>query len=472
MQFTQLSPSHETVLRAILDKYPIVAKIIPAIVAVDGMPLLVGGAVRDLFIGDPIKDLDIELHGLSLEKLEHILRAYGAVRYVGKSFGVLRLNGLDIDWSLPRTDSIGRKPKVTIDPDMGIRAACARRDLTINAMCIDLHTLRLYDPFHGRDDLAHKRLRAPDISFFADDPLRFYRVMQFISRFQMYPDEELEQQCKRMTVDTVSIERIEIEFNKMLLRSRRPSLGLRWLADIGRMQELFPELYALIGVEQDVRWHLEGDVFEHTMQTVDAASTIACSHEQERLLLLYAALCHDLGKVSATEKDGDRVISHGHDISGVAITQQFLSRIVTHKQRIASVKKMVRYHMAPVQFVADGAKAPAYKRLAHKLAPDVTIKLLASLACADKRGRNPDGPEPLQVPCKEVEQFLLKAEKAQVLEQKEEPLVRGADIMPYVSPGPEMGKLLKKAYEMQLEEGIVDASELLEKLLKKNGSRK
>ena len=100
------------------DDYPQACTIIAAIHAHGGKALLVGGAVRDLLLGLQVKDLDVEVYGLTAEALEKILRSFGPVSIVGKSFGVLHLHGLDIDWSLPRADSAGRKPTVVIDPTM------------------------------------------------------------------------------------------------------------------------------------------------------------------------------------------------------------------------------------------------------------------------------------------------------------------------------------------------------------------
>ena len=124
--------------------------IIKKIIAHNGQPYVVGGAVRDFVMNLAVKDIDIEIHGLSEHELETILRECGPVSLVGKSFGVLRLHGVNVDWSLPRTDSAGRKPTVTIDPNMSIKDALRRRDLTMNAMAIDLINDQLIDPFDGQ----------------------------------------------------------------------------------------------------------------------------------------------------------------------------------------------------------------------------------------------------------------------------------------------------------------------------------
>ncbi len=466
MKSTKISPVIQRALNDIQKQYPVIREIVDEINAFGGRIFLVGGAVRDIIWGLPIKDIDVEVHGMPLNDLEALLRRFGDVSLVGKSFGVLRYPGLAIDFALPRTDRSGRKPEVTLDPFMATEDAFARRDLTMNAMGIDMKTGLLIDPFNGQKDIENRILRAPNAEFFKEDPLRLLRVMQFISRFGMMPDAQLNEICKTMSLKGVSRERIEKEFEKMLLRSARPSLGLRWLKDIGRLKELAPELAATIGVIQDPHWHPEGDVFEHTMQTVDAAAQLPMENDYIRLILLYAAVCHDLGKVSTTEKQDDGTItSIGHDQEGALLTKKMLRRISENKDLIDAVATLVKYHMAPLQFIDNNASPAAYKRLANKLGAHGSLALLADLALADRRGRNPHGPEPLKEKDAEVTEFKKRAADAQVLEHKEKQLLLGRDIADIVSPGPQMGELLKRAYEIQLDEGITDKEVLKKRLL-------
>ena len=251
MKLTKIAPDVQSLLQKLLEQQPLVKKIVAEIAKKNGKALLVGGAVRDLLLGLPTKDLDIEIHGLPLDQLQEILSQFGPVSIVGKSFGVLRLHSLDpafaqdelrrtgIDWSLPRADSAGRHPEVIIDPNMNFADAFKRRDLTINAMGIDLNTYELIDPWNGYADLKAGILRAPDEKLFMEDPLRLFRVMQFIGRFEMQPDKELNAICSKMSFKGISVERIEAEFDKLLLKSKRPSLGIRWLREIGRLHTVF-----------------------------------------------------------------------------------------------------------------------------------------------------------------------------------------------------------------------------------------
>jgi len=477
MDSTKIPKNIKNTLDTYLDNYPPLLSIVQEIDAQGGRALLVGGGVRDLLLAKEVKDLDIEVYGLSLEKVEKIMQKFGTVSQIGKSFGVLRLHGLDVDFSLPRADSTGRKPTVEIDPFMSFKDAFSRRDLTINAMGIDLISHELIDPFDGHKDLQKKILRAPDREKFIEDPLRFYRVMQFISRFEMTPDKELNEICKQMDISNISIERIEAEFHKLMLKSGKPSLGIRWLKDLSRLREILPELADIVGIEQEYDWHPEGDVFEHVMQCIDAAAVMDYENDTDKLKVMYAVLCHDLGKAITTENIGGKIKSIGHAKKGVRIAKNLLAKFTKNKDLAESVEKMVRHHMAPVQFVAAKAKPAAYKRLARKLAPHVTLELLAKVSLADRRGRNPIKGAPLGktfvVPA--IENFLKKAKFAKVERIPEPPVLFGRDVMGIIEPGPKMGTFLKKAYEIQIERGIQDKQELkrivFQEIARKNGEK-
>jgi len=464
-KLTKISAPIQRTLSDMLHNVPLILAIVNEIKRHAGRVLLVGGGVRDLLLGIATNDFDCEVHDISLEQLEEILQRFGPVSLVGKSFGVLRVHGLDVDWSVPRRDSAGRKPRVVIDEQMTVEQAFVRRDLTMNAMGIDLITHELFDPFNGEEDLKNKILRAPDANLFVEDPLRFYRVMQFISRFDAEPDKQLSALCATMDLRGISIERIEAEFEKMLLRSKEPSRGIRWLKQIGRLSELLPELGATVGIAQEHSWHPEGDVFEHSMQALDAAALLPCDNDEHKLILLFASLCHDLGKATTSRVIDGRIRSLEHAQAGVAPTRQLLRRIITKKSVIDQVAVLVRWHMEPGQFVANGAGIAAYKRLAKKIAPDLNLHMLAQLTLSDRRGRNPDSHKPLQIAAPDVDAFIKKAEQAHVTFHAEEPLLHGRDLLDAVEKGPKMGMLLKKAYELQIDEDIHDKDELKKRVL-------
>lgn len=428
---------------------------------------LVGGAIRDICLGLENYDIDIEVHKLSLEEVKKALENIGHVRLVGKSFGVLKIDGLDVDWSLPRIDSSGRKPEVSIVPNLDIEQALKRRDLKINAMAFDILKKELIDPFGGLENIKNKILSTPDPSFFIEDPLRFFRVMQFISRFEFYPDQELNNLCKSMDISAVSKERIEAEFKKLFLKSRRPSLGIRWLRDISKLKDILPELFDTIGIKQDPIWHPEGDVFEHSMQALDAAA-LYTPNDNKRLLILVSALCHDLGKALTTKFVKGRWHSYNHAPAGVPLATSLLNRITTNQDLIRDVRLLVRYHMEPLSFIKNSAKLPAYKKLAKKIGPYVNLKSLSHLLRADRLGRNGDSNEPLRNSDELVQEFIQRAKDAKVYEHALEPVVTGKDLIDrkLVEPGPKLGKLLDQAYEIQLKYNIEDKERLIKMLFK------
>ncbi len=451
--------------------------IVHSIKGAGGITYLVGGCVRDLVLGKPLKDLDLEVHQLTIEQLESILKLFNSVIMVGKTFGVLRIVGLDADWSLPRKDSKGRKPTVSIDPFMGIEEACRRRDLTMNAMAINLNEigskLHIIDPYGGIEDIKKRQLRAVDTILFLEDPLRFFRVMQFIARFEMLPDTSLTQLCKTMnlkdaeTNTTLARERIYEEIKKMLLKSRCPSHGLRWLESIGRLDEFFPELAATIKTPQRPDYHPEGTVFEHTMQALDAAAQITYyESDDEKLMIMFGVLCHDLGKVTTTNNDLQAI---GHDEAGVDISKALLKRITEDQFLIKAVCKLVRYHLAPFALIDQNAQPKAYKRLAAKIAPEISMRQLGIVALADRQGRNEMCPEPLTNKFhNDYKAFLEYAEQASVVHKPEAPVLLGRHLLGTISPGPELGKLLDLAYQIQIDEGITDVDVLKKRALEKS----
>ena len=466
MKSTKIETTIQSILQKLHTMFPLLAAIVEQLQQQGAHVLVVGGAVRDGFLGLATKDYDIEVHGIDNTTLESVLKKYGPISLVGKSFGVFKVHGMSIDWSLPRTDATGRKPHVTIDPHMSYKKAFARRDLTINAMGVDLISHELIDPFNGLYDLEKKILRAPDATLFEQDPLRFFRVMQFIGRFGMEPDEQLNKICKHMDISTVSAERIHAEFEKLFLQASQPSLGIRWINTIGRLQEILPELAATRGIEQNPVWHPEGDVFEHTMQTIDGAAQLYYQDDEHKFILMCAAIGHDLGKTTTTKLIEGVLRSFGHEHESVVFAKTMLPRITGKQAVIQAALILIECHMMPGLFVKSGAKAPAYKRLAVKCKGRASLFDLAQLALADKRGRNKNKGTPLTDFLPDVQEFMVQAEKAGVLLVQEEPLLAGKDIADIVAPGAAMGKLLKKAYALQVEQGITDKEELKRQIKK------
>lgn len=465
MKIYKLTTSQKDTLSEALSLYKNIHAIFLAIQNAGGRVFIVGGFVRDLVMNIQSKDIDIEAHDITLESLSYVLQKFGAIDYVGKVFGVLKLAHLPIDWSIPRADSCGRKPIVALDPGMDIKQALRRRDLTMNALALDVVAEEVLDPFDGVEDIAAKRLRTPDPDLFVQDPLRFYRVMQMVGRFGMTPDHELNAVCKKIDISSVSVERIDKEFCKLFSTSKEPSRGLRWLDSIDRLADVLPEIACLKGVPQRPDYHPEGDVFEHTMQAVDAAACQTYPHDKQRILIATAALCHDLGKAVTTTLQDGVIKSHEHEIAGVPLARALLKRITRRKTFIDQVAVLVRYHMVPRQLVKQKSSPAAYKRLAGKVAPLASLDDLALLAYADSRGRCLPGSYAFDAVIPEVDVFRMRARDCGVLYGPEPAVLQGRDLLPYVQPGAEMGRLLRRAYHSQIEKSIGDKEELLKRIL-------
>lgn len=215
------------------------------------VPIFVGGCVRDYLLGNESLDIDIELYGLSdPAQLSKILKPFGKINEVGKSFGVYRFRYKDynIDLSLPRTENKSAKGhkgfEVQTYSELDFATASLRRDFTINSMGYNPLTLTLLDPYNGVADLSTKILRCVDSVTFIEDPLRILRAVQFVARFELRCDPSLLTLCAQMVsqgaLRELPKERIFEEFRKLLLLSQKPSMGLVLLAQIGAKYLLAP----------------------------------------------------------------------------------------------------------------------------------------------------------------------------------------------------------------------------------------
>lgn len=433
-----------------------------------GRLLVVGGFVRDQLLGLPAKDYDCEVYGLPLDTLEALLARHGHVQTVGRAFGVLRIKGHDIDFSLPRRDSKTgdghRGFTVEVDPNLSFPEASLRRDLTINSIGWDPLTDEYLDPHNGRADLTEGILRATSPKHFPEDPLRGLRVAQFAARFEMTVDPLLENLCRKLDLTELPAERLYQEFHKLLLKGTRPSLGLEFLKASHQLR-FFPELAALPGVPQDPRWHPEGDVWVHTLLALDAGAGLRAGSAFEQEVLMFGLLCHDLGKPETTEEEAGRIRSHRHEQAGLRPTETFLNRLRTGKDLLAAVKAVVANHLAPAQFIRNNASPAAYRRLARRLAPaKVSLTLLEKVARADALGRTTDDALAGRFPAGDA--FLEVARSTSVESGAIPDVVLGRHLVAAgYSPGPEFGVLISRCRKIQDETGWSDPQKILRQAL-------
>jgi len=457
---------------------PALRHLLETIRAAGGRPYVVGGAVRDCLMGRAAtRDVDVEVFRLSLAELEAALAARFRVDAVGRSFGVLKVAVEDVvfDVSVPRAEvKTGRGHRafhVEPEPQLNFAAAASRRDLTINAIGWDPEANRFEDPHGGIEDIARCRIRHVGPAF-AEDPLRVLRVCRFAARFDFTIDPTTLALCRtlRPELTTLPVERLWEEWKKLLLESKRPAVGLDALVSTESLT-LFPNLQAMLHVAQDPEWHPEGQdhvlgsLWVHTGLVVDAAVRVladdAIEDEEERLIVLLGALCHDLGKPSTTEFRDGRWRSLGHESAGEAPARSFLAQIGCPPRIIEAVVPLVLDHLKPFDFYRGGASSAAIRRLALR----VPIPRLCRVARADFLGRTT--PEALAcTDSRELESItwlLERADELNVIDAAPKPLLMGRHLLALgVHPGTEMGTILKAAFEAQLEGSFSDETGALD----------
>ena len=427
-----------------------------------GRALLVGGCVRDALLGRKPGDFDFECFGVSGEKLIAILGEKFELDLVGASFGVIKLKHHDIDISLPRRETklgLGHRAfSVDSDPSLSLEEASARRDFTVNAIYFDPLTGELLDPWNGCTDLERATLRHVSIHF-CEDPLRVLRGMQFAARFRLRPAQETVEICRTMDCEDLPRERLFGEWAKMLAKGELISAGLKFLRSTNWLR-YYPELKRLVGCRQDPQWHPEGDVWNHTLQCLDAfAQRRADEGEAENIIVGFAVLCHDFGKPATTRYDRVRkhIRSLGHDEAGVAPTLSFLRRLTCEERILKEVPPLVRTHMRPFALWRNGCSDGAIRRLAAEIG---RIDRLVRVAAADEGAGEGELPESCRW-------LLERAERLKIADSVPSPLVMGRDLIARgMKPGPEFGKILKKMYEAQLDGAFSNRDDALEYLMK------
>ena len=436
--------------------------------------IIVGGSVRDHFLKLPCKDVDIEVYGLaSLEALEKILSTFGTVNLVGKSFGVLKFthDGEEYDFSFPREEvKIAKGHRgfdVHVDGTLSYEKASKRRDFSVNALGYDIESEEFLDPFGGLEGLKAQRLRHIDDKTFIEDPLRVYRAVQFCARFDFDLAPETFSLCKKMVEDgsltELPKERIYEEWKKLLLKSPKPSRGFELMRELGILERYFPELHALIGVPQSPKWHPEGDVWIHTMMTLDEMAKLcvqgfsAADNEKQKLKYMFAILCHDLGKATHTSVDEEgNVRSIGHDIAGLEPTKSLMARLTSEHDFIESLLPLVEHHLKPSQFYRAKSKDAAIRRLATK----VNIEELLIVAKADFLGRTTE--EALAGVYHAGKWMKDKAKSLKVSTKPLENVLQGRDLIALgLKPSVKFTEILDAVYTKLLEGKILTKSDAI-----------
>jgi len=393
--------------------------------------IVVGGSVRDYFLGLPIKDYDLEVYGLDrVETLEKLLAKYGKVKLVGKSFGVLKFvyEKQEYDFAFPRTErktgSGHRGFDVTVDGMMDFESAARRRDFTINAMGYDIAQQRFLDPFGGRRDLKEKILRHIDDDTFTEDPLRLYRGVQFCARFGLSMHASTKKLCQKMVeagmLEELPKERVFDEIKKLLLQAKRPSVGFVLIKELGALR-YFPVLN-----------RLHEDLWQQTLQRLDVMAELKEQRAKRALVLMLSAMVYSF----QSEEE----------------VKALIGRLSNEVKLITSVVSLWRYSRTVLEIAEQETIDTAVRRLSVQ--GDVfEFVLVVKAAYFVQTG----------TPFEAVERIVERAKALGVLHGAPKPLLQGRDLLklPGFSPSPKFKEILDKVYEAQLQGRIQTKEEAL-----------
>ncbi len=409
-----------------------------------GTAYFVGGCVRDGILGIDSGDADIEVHGIVPDRLRTILDRTCGYAEVGSFFGIFKVRNCDIDVAIPRKEvSTGTKHRdfdISLDPFIGTYAAAKRRDFTCNAMMKNILTGEITDHFGGVEDTKNKILRRVDPVSFVEDPLRVLRAAQFAARFGFSVDPETEHLCASINLSSLSGERVFGELKKGLTMSSAPSVFFELLDRFGQLDFWFGELLPLKNSPQSAPYHLEGNVWNHTMMVLDAASSLK-DRAGNPFGFMLSALTHDLGKPLTVSVKNGVIHNYGHETAGLVPTETFLSRLTADKKLKQYVKNLNELHMKPNKEASENVPVKTTNRMFDEAIDPVALIYLAE---ADNRGKKSS------VPFRDNTPFLL--ERLEIYrEYMSRPFVTGKDLVDAgIEPGKDFSSMLALAHRMRL----------------------
>jgi poly(A) polymerase len=432
---------------------------------------LVGGPVRDAVLGKLVKDLDLTTNAKP-EEIQKCLKGWAdSIWDVGIKFGTVGAKVKDYVFEITtyRTEQYedtSRKPSVefgkTLEEDL------ARRDFTINAMVLRLPNFELVDIYNGLTDLNNKILRTPldaQISF-SEDPLRMLRAARFMSKLDLKPQADLVEAMKILAdrLKIVSMERINDEFNKLLLTDK-PRPGIELLVETGVAEHFLPELPAL-KLEIDEHHHHK-DVYQHSLTVLDQVIDLETKHQPQieaDLVLRIAALLHDIGKPKTRRFEGEgRVSFHHHEVVGARLAKKRLEKLRYSNEIIEQVCLLIELHLR-FHGYGDGKWTDSAVRRYVRDAEEQLIRL-HKLTRADCTTRNDAKAEKLRNAYDDLEQRIVELSKQEELKSMR-PELDGAEIMKVlnIKPGPEVGKAYQFLLDLRLDKGILGLEKATEEL--------
>lgn len=416
---------------------------------------VIGGYVRDCFLGRPSKDIDIVVEGSGIALAEAVGAKVHSNVSVFKNFGtaMLRFKGIEIEFVGARKESYNRDSRKPIVEDGTLEEDQLRRDFTINAMAFSLQAEdfgALVDPFGGIRDLAAGIIRTPldPDTTYSDDPLRMVRAVRFATKLsdgqqQFHIVQESLDSIKRnlYRMSILSKERIVEELNKMLV-TPKPSIGFRLLEETGLLDTFLPQLTKLKGVETvEGKGHKEN--FSHTLEVLDNVAAaemkaisegtlkdyvvedgeeVAKVRTQPNVWLRWAALLHDIAKPATKRYDPSLGWTfHGHEVVGARwIPKIFQSLKMPLNEKMKYVQKLVGLHLRPIALVTDEVTDSAVRRLLFDAGNDIDDLML--LCSADITSKNPKKVARLQANFELVKTKLIEVEAKDAIRNFKNPI--------------------------------------------------
>ena len=431
---------------------------------------LVGGPVRDAFLGRKAPDLDFTTSAKP-DEIIRVLKGYADTFWdIGREFGTIgaRIGDDTVEITTYRADKYdpaSRKPEVAFGTDL--TEDLFRRDFTINSMALRLPDKTFVDPFNGLQDLIDGVIRtpgAPEVSF-GDDPLRMMRGARFASQlgFEIEPATFAAMTAMAERIEIISAERVQTEFVKLMLGAH-PRRGLEALVESGLAERVLPELPAL-KLEVDEHHHHK-DVYEHTLRVVDQAISYEADYGLEGdFVLRFAALLHDIGKPNTRSLEpGGGVTFHQHDLVGARLAKKRMQALRFDNDTIRDVSRLIELHL---RFFGYGDQAWSdsavrrYVRDAGEL-----LNRLHVLTRSDVTTRNQRKAERLSHAYDDLEQRIAALQEQEELDSIR-PDLSGEDIMRILDlkPGREVGEARSFMMELRLDQGQLGPEEAEKRLL-------
>ena len=452
---------------------------------------VIGGYVRDCFLGRPSKDIDIVVEGSGIDLATKVGEAVHSNVSYFPNFGtaMLKYKGIEVEFVGARRESYRRNSRKPIVEDGTLEDDQKRRDFTINAMAFSLQKEdfgALVDPFGGIRDLAAGIIRTPldPDTTYSDDPLRMVRAIRFATKlstaereFAIVPEslESIKRNKNRMTI--LSKERIVEELNKMLVCDK-PSRGFRLMDETGLLDYVLPQLVQLKGTEtMDGKGHKEN--FSHTLEVLDNVAVlekeaiaggelkdsvfedgveVSKVRTEPNLWLRWAALLHDIGKPASKRFDPSAGWTfHGHEIIGARMIPRMFNELkMPLNEKMKYVQKLVSLHLRPIALVTEEVTDSAVRRLLFDAGNDIDDLML--LCNADITSKNPRKVERLKHNFVIVKEKLVEVEKKDEIRNWKNPIT-GEYVMQVfgIKPCREIG-LLKEAVKEAILDGVIPNS--------------